>query len=70
MRLHVAKNLLKYHESQEHEDWMLFVAADHINSVSSHDLDPLNVVTLNMKVGQRAVQVSTFIPASDYLHRG
>ena len=59
------------------EDWMLFVAADHLNSIhdakpnsSSHQLDPLILARLNLEVGDKATKIAAFSQASGYLQRG
>ena len=52
------------------EDWMLFVAADHLNSVPSNELPPLDLANLNLRVGEKAIQVAAFVPAASYLRRG
>ena len=50
---------------------MQFVAADHLNSLPSERLSihPLEMVSLNLQVGEKAVNMSAFVPASRYLRK-
>jgi predicted ATPase len=56
--------------SDAREDWMIFVAAGHSNEVANHNMEPLEMVNLNLEAGERAVQVSAFVPASQYFQQG
>ena len=63
--------------SDSGEDWMLFVAADPLNSVyaaepnsTSHDLNPLFMARLNLEVEEKATAVAALSQASGCLHRG
>jgi predicted ATPase len=61
---------MKRGNSSDGEDWMLFVAADHLNDITNHNMKPLEMTKLNLQVGEKAVKVSAFAPASTYLRRG
>ena len=50
-------------------DWMLFVAADHLNSTISKDVSILYKAKLNLLVGERATAFAAFVPASMYLRK-
>jgi predicted ATPase len=60
--------LITIANSEKGQDWMYFVAADHLNAVATRGIDTLELIELNAKVGQMAVQVSALVPASEYLH--
>jgi predicted ATPase len=69
-RLRLAKHLNDLGNSSEGEDWMLFVAADHLSSVRKNDMTPFEIATLNAQVGEKAVAAAAFLPALKYLERG
>ena len=69
MKVRIAKFLMATGKMSDGEDWMLFAAADHLNSVESHDVNPLDLVRLNLQVGLKAVEISAFVPALSYLHK-
>ena len=69
IKVRIAKYLIKMAKSKEGKAWMLFVAADHLNAVDYHDMTPLEVVRLNLEVGEKAVALSAFVPASVYLQK-
>ena len=50
-------------------DWMLFVAADHLNSTISKEVNILYKAKLNLLVGERATAFAAFVPASMYLRK-
>jgi hypothetical protein len=50
--------------SESGEDWMPFVAADRLNAVANASIDPLEMMRLNLHVGETAVKVSALVPAS------
>jgi predicted ATPase len=55
------------------DEWMLFAAADHLNSLDPSSLDgvsTLDVAKLNLRVGQKAVRVAAFASASQYFLKG
>jgi histidine kinase len=66
----LAKHMIGLGKSSEGEDWMLFVAADHLSSVRKNDMTPLEIATLNAQVGAKAVATAAFFPALKYLERG
>jgi predicted ATPase len=74
-RQRMGKFLLNRSNSAQGENWMLFVAADNLNAMppnSSQDttaMDPLDLVRLNLKVGEKSRLVSAFQPASKYLKK-
>ena len=70
MFVRVAKCLLACYNSEDGHDWMIFSAADHFNRVKHHDLHPLELAKLNLQVGEKAVLMSAFVPASVYLSKG
>ena len=69
MRMRIGKHLLELSSTAIGADWMLFVAADHLNSIPDPGLDPLELVRLNLKAGEQAIEISAFLPASTYLSR-
>jgi predicted ATPase len=69
-RVRLAKHLKDLGNSSEGEDWMLFVAADHLSSIRTNDMTPLETATLNAQVGEKAVATAAFFPALKYLQRG
>ena len=69
MKVLIARFLIAACNSEVGEDWMLFVAADHLNSAESHEVQPLDLVRLNLDVGEKAVEVSAFVPALSYLRK-
>ena len=48
---------------------MLFVAADHLNSMEFHGIEALDMIRLNLQTGEKAVEVSAFFPAFSYLQK-
>jgi predicted ATPase len=69
-RLRIGKFLMKLGRSEEGEDWMLFVAADHFNALDSALIGFLDVAILNLEVGRKAMNVAAFVPALSYLQHG
>jgi predicted ATPase len=69
-RVRLAKHLIYLGNLSEGEDWMLFVAADHLNAAGKNGMSPLETATLNAQVGEKAVATAAFIPALKYLERG
>jgi predicted ATPase len=69
-RLMIGKLLVELGSSVGGEDWMLFVGADHLDSISSDGLDPLFMARVNLDVGEKAVRVAAFSPAATYLKKG
>ena len=70
VRIRLAECLIDRSKSSEGEDWMLFVAVDHLNTIPNNNKSPLEIVQLNLQVGEKAMQVSAFVPASIYLRKG
>lgn len=62
--------LFELGELDSGEDWMLFVAADHLNSTKHQQSDPLILARLNLMCGERAYGLAAFLPASQYLREG
>jgi predicted ATPase len=52
---------------EDGEEWMLFVAADHLNSCSIRGGDSLQLARLNLCCGEKANSVAAYVPASVYL---
>ena len=69
MKVRIASFLIDNASSTIGESWMLFVAADHLNSVDSHGVETLDLIRLNLDVGEKAVEVSAFVPALSYLRK-
>jgi hypothetical protein len=69
-RVRLAKHLNYLGNSSEGEDWMLFLAADHLNVVGKNGMSPLETATLNAQIGEKAVATAAFIPALKDLERG
>ena len=68
LRIMVGKKLYKLYYRPEGKDWMLFVAADHLNSCMGHGgIDDLSLAQLNLSCGKKARILAAFAPASLYL---
>ena len=66
----IGKFLVEFADAPDGEDWMIFVAADHLNSFPSNTgMTALEMAKLNLRVGEKAVEVAAFVPASTYLHK-
>ena len=63
LKVRVAGCLIETGNSDRGENWMLFVAADHLNSTENHGVDPIVIVPLNMQVGEKAMNALAFVPA-------
>jgi predicted ATPase len=53
------------------DDWMLFVAADHLNATADqvrNTLGEMLLIQLNLELGERAAAVAAYEIASKYLH--
>ena len=71
LRARIAGALVELASTENGEDWMLFVAADHFNSLpSNNNMDPLTIMKLNLDVGERSVAVSAIPAAARYLQKG
>jgi len=51
------------------EDWMLFVAADHLNGISWKYKDAVKMTILNLEIGERSIKIAAFAVASEYLKK-
>jgi predicted ATPase len=74
-RAAIGKRLFELASScqSEGEDWMLFVAVDHLNSTAStqdHANDHSLMARVNLVVGEKASAVAAFVPTSSYLKLG
>ena len=68
LRIMVGRKLYELYFLQEGKDWMLFVAADHLNSCIGHGgKDDLSLAELNLACGKKARFLAAFVPASLYL---
>lgn len=67
LRRMIGTQLFELVENGEGEDWMLFVAADHLNSCSIHGGYSLTLAKLNLLCGEKANVVAAYVPASMYL---
>jgi predicted ATPase len=69
--LQLCNYLIEHGHSSDHgEDWMLFVAAGHLNLMESPKISFLELAQLNLEVGQKAIDVAAFVPAASYLQKG
>ena len=69
LRQRIGMHLLKLSLTARGEDWMLFVAVDHLNSIPNPKMDALEMARLNLNVGEQAIEVAALLPASKYLQR-
>lgn len=69
LRMNLGLRLYNLGTSLEIDDWMLFVAADHLNATALHlsKEDPLFLIHLNLEVGDRAASLCAYGTASKYL---
>ena len=67
--VHISKVLLQ-RGSPEKDDWMLFVAARHLNSVPVNLTDAIDVAALNLAVGKIAYSKGAFREAVVFLRSG
>jgi hypothetical protein len=69
LRYNLGLRLYEMGTSEESDEWMLFVAADHLNATALHssDEDPLFLIHLNLDVGDRAATLCAYGTASKYL---
>jgi histidine kinase len=66
----IGMQLFELGELDSGEDWMLFVAADHLNSTKHQQSDSLMFARLNLICGERASGLAAYLPASQYLREG
>lgn len=67
LRILIGRKLVQLYSKPDAKDWMVFVAADHLNSCTSHGQDRATLVQLNLVCGERAFTLAAFVPASLYL---
>lgn len=67
LRVMIGNKLCEIAEKEGGEDWMIFVAADHLNSCSSREGDVRTLAKLNLLCGEKANAVAAFVPGSIYL---
>ncbi len=66
LRLMIGNTLFSLTENNR-EDWMLFVAADHLNSSCISGGDSLALARLNLLCGEKARAVAAYVPCAFYL---
>jgi len=70
-RLLMGKRLYQMGRSPNGEAWMLFAAAEHLNSsLVLTDTDPLFVARMNLEIGEQAARISAYDQASQCLVAG
>ena len=62
--------VLKDRGSDGEDDWMLFTAARHLNSIPESLSDPVETTELNLKVGKIAIVKGSFSDAADFFRSG
>lgn len=67
LRVSIGEQLFMLVQDRTDEDWMLYVAADHLNSCSIDGVDFLLLTRLNYLCGKKAFSVAAYAPASIYL---
>ncbi len=68
LRVMIGKKLYELYDKSEGQEWMIFAAADHLNSCIGHGgKDHLSLAKLNLLCGQKARFRAAFVPASMYL---
>eukprot|EP00934_Nitzschia_sp_Nitz4_P005518 Nitzschia sp. Nitz4//scaffold63_size106090//101717//105343//NITZ4_004418-RA/size106090-augustus-gene-0.169-mRNA-1//-1//CDS//3329556059//5508//frame0 len=67
LRVAIGEQLYRLSQTRDGEDWMLFVASDHLNSCGMERNRPIQMATMNHLCGQKAVGVAAYAPASVYL---
>jgi len=68
LRIMIGRKLYELYFQPEGKDWMLFAAADHLNSSVGHGgKDDLSLAELNLLCGKKARFLAAFAPASMYL---
>ena len=69
LKMMIGRRLYELALQRTGEDWMFFVAADHLNSLSTAIDDPILLVELNLTCGRKASEVAAFLSASQYLKK-
>jgi len=68
LRVMIGRKLYELYFQPEGKEWMLFAAADHLNSCIGHGgKDDLSLAELNLLCGKKARFLAAFVPASMYL---
>jgi len=68
LRVLIGKKLYELYFQPEGKEWMLFAAADHLNSCIGHGgKDDLSLAELNLLCGKKARFLAAFAPVSMYL---
>lgn len=68
LRIMIGRKLYELYFQPEGKEWMLFAAADHLNSCIGHGgKDDLSLAELNLLCGKKARFLAAFVPASMYL---
>lgn len=67
LRILVGNKLVELYKGPQGKDWMLFVAADHLNSCTRHGQDNMYMINLNSECGEKASGVAAFVPAALYM---
>eukprot|EP00535_Pseudo-nitzschia_heimii_P002823 CAMPEP_0197185754 /NCGR_PEP_ID=MMETSP1423-20130617/12625_1 /TAXON_ID=476441 /ORGANISM="Pseudo-nitzschia heimii, Strain UNC1101" /LENGTH=1162 /DNA_ID=CAMNT_0042636903 /DNA_START=94 /DNA_END=3579 /DNA_ORIENTATION=- len=68
LRIMIGRKLYELYFQPEGKEWMLFAAADHLNSSIGHGgKDDLSLAKLNLLCGKKARFLAAFVPASMYL---
>eukprot|EP00536_Pseudo-nitzschia_multiseries_P018041 jgi/Psemu1/227578/e_gw1.2082.10.1 len=68
LRTMIGRKLYELYFQSDGKEWMLFVAADHLNSCIGHGgKDDLSLAKLNLSCGKKARFLGAYVPASMYL---
>ncbi len=68
LRIMIGKKLYELYDKPEGQEWMIFAAADHLNSCIGHGgKDHQSLAKLNLLCGQKARFRAAFVTASMYL---
>lgn len=67
LRIMIGKVLVDLASRPQGRDWMLFVAADHLNSCTGHGQADSFLAELNLACGEKASKLAAFVPGSLYL---
>lgn len=71
LKVSIALRLKELASKQRSEEgWMLFVAADYLNSIASEIVQPLCLATLNRDCGKKAFGIGGFQSAAQYFRKG
>jgi predicted ATPase len=70
LKFSIALRLKELAHKESEESWMLFVAADYLNSLSSQNANPICLAGLNLDCGKKAFDIGAFQPAAQYFRKG